>query len=504
MYDDTSPIASPHPELTNTERNVHDPVLLYNGILKGRWLNGESIAEEYQGTPEAIAELAGRLSKGVEGDSEVRLALSPSPHISWIFSTDEWPIQAGWPVPVPPKKISSAFATRMGTVVTPDSLTRKKMATGTSRIMSPIQVGASDKSLDEVRFYLVNFQILQLVDSVRRGEDTDVMARLSLSQNEWRIVVESLPNLEFTKAIHYLEEQRGYAITHICRIWREDSKGIHSTFTFEEVESVLEAMQLFASFVRGGMVGVALPVGFRNGISEFEQWSVTSTDPGRYPEPHRDRPFPGWYLRYDHPPFERRAARWLHPLFGQFAAKWWHTDAQLQELWRKVFRGLVLTYMDAERMDQSRAIVPACTALETLAWAILVEKENWLTGNRQPGGGRSGYDSLTAADRLRLLLRWAGLPTEVPASLPKLWKEVQGRDKKDGPQIVTWVRNHVVHPDRRDQLENGMAREAWLLAMCYTELVILRLLSYDGYFRDRLDAEEIKRVPWVTASTASG
>ena len=62
----------------------------------------------------------------------------------------------------------------------------------------------------------------------------------------------------------------------------------------------------------------------------------------------------------------------------------------------------------------------------------------------------------------------------------------------------------MVHPDRRDQLENGMAREAWLLAMWYTELVILKLFSYDGYFRDRLDAEEIKRVPWVTASTDSG
>ena len=37
-----------------------------------------------------------------------------------------------------------------------------------------------------------------------------------------------------------------------------------------------------------------------------------------------------------------------------------------------------------------------------------------------------------------------------------------------------------------------------ILTLWYAELVILKLLGYDGYFRDRLDAGGIKRVPWAT------
>ena len=54
-----------------------------------------------------------------------------------------------------------------------------------------------------------------------------------------------------------------------------------------------------------------------------------------------------------------------------------------------------------------------------------------------------------------------------------------------------------MHPDRHDQLVEGIAAESWLLAMWYTELVVLKLLDYDGYYRDRLDGGKIKRVPWV-------
>ena len=364
---------------------------------------------------------------------------------------------------------------------------------GRSRVMFPVRIGAPNEPIDEVRFYLVNFQVYELVDDIHREGQTDSNALLSLWANGWKIDIER--RLDFNQALHHLEEQRGYAVTHNCRLSRKDDQGERLTFTFEESEPALEAIQLFASFVRGGMVGVALPVGYRNGVPVFEQWHVTAVDPGRYPDPNWPRPFPGWYVWID---VERRGvSKWLPPLFNQFAAKWWHSDTQLQRFWRNVFRGLIYTYTDAERIDERRGIVPACTALETLCWAILVVTEKWLTGDRQPDGGRSGYDRLTAADQIRLLLRWVGITTEIPGALLKLMQKAESSNW-DGPQVVTWVRNRVVHPDRRDQLVDGIAAEAWLMAMWYTELVILKLLGYDGYYRDRLDDGKIKRVPWVT------
>ena len=498
MSDDTSPIDSPHPGLTDPGRKADRPVLLYKGSLKGRWTDTEALRAHFSGPEDAIRDIVKELSEGLEGDSEVRLALSPSPHISWIFRTNIWPDQAGWPVLVPPTELSSNFTTRSGTDALPAPPEHTYSRAGTSRLILPVKIGDPDSLLDEIRFYLINFQVMQLVGDVHREGKRDPSARLSLRANGWRIEVERRPEY-FESSIH-LEERSGYAVTHNCRIWQEDDRGTKKTFIYKDAESVLETVQLFASFVRGGMVGVALPVGYQNGNAEFEQWSVTPVDPGQYPDPHRMRFFPGWYLWFDHPVFKREAATWLSPMFSQFAAIWWHPDDQLRKLWRSVFRGLIFTYTDAERMDQSRAIVPACTALETLAWAILVVKEKWLTGDKHPGG--SGYEKLTAADHLRLLLRWAGLPAETPSSLSELTRKVkQSGGNWDGPQMVTWVRNRVVHPDRRDQLENEIATEAWLLAMWYMELVTLRLLAYDGYFRDRLDDGKIKRVPWATASS---
>ena len=56
----------------------------------------------------------------------------------------------------------------------------------------------------------------------------------------------------------------------------------------------------------------------------------------------------------------------------------------------------------------------------------------------------------------------------------------------------------MVHPDRRDQLTDRIAMESLRLPLWYAELVILKLLDYDGYLRDRLDAGRIKKVPWMT------
>ena len=160
---------------------------------------------------------------------------------------------------------------------------------------------------------------------------------------------------------------------------------------------------------------------------------------------------------------------------------------------------LVFTYTDAERFDKERAIVPACTALETLGWAILVVQEKWLTGDRHPNRGRGGYERLVAADRLRLLLRWAGFSTDTPASFPNMTaRATEKNGKEDNAELIAWTRNRVVHPDKHDQLPDGLSSEAWMVAMWYTELTILKLLGYSGYYRNRLNAETVERVPWAS------
>lgn len=505
MCDSYQPVESPHPDLQVHEREnlvapyppAERPTLLYRGLMLARWREADlqriSVFSDSGPKDKLAPETVKQYMDGVDCVGAVRFALWPDPHISWWHAGYSSPFGLGtWPEMVPPPRLSPWLSTQAGPAGPPELRIGTPMSAGESRVMFPALIGDFNEPINEVRFYLVNFQVIQLVDDIQRGEWLDRQALLKLRGGGWEIDIER--RIDFAQAMNHMEERRGYAVTHNCRLRRRDDQGEHQTFTFKDAEPALESVRLFTSFVRGGMVGVALPVGYLCGAPVLEQWYVTPADPGRYPDPHHPRPYHGWFLWYDG--LGLRAAFWLAPLFGQFAAKWWDPNVQLQAFWRNVIRGLVYTYTDAERMDEGRGVVPACTALETLCWAILVETERWLTGGRPIDGGENEYDKLTAAGQIRLLLRWARVSTEVPSTLTKLSHKATSSNW-DGPQTIVWVRNRVVHPDRRVQLVDGISAEALHLAMWYTELVILKLFGYDGYFRDRLDAGRVKRVPWA-------
>ena len=299
--------------------------------------------------------------------------------------------------------------------------------------------------------------------------------------------------------LHHPEFHREYGVTHNSRLWREREDGLPDSFSFDDAEPVLEAVSLYASLVRGGMVGLALPVGYKDKESLIERWHVSTVDSGCYPDPHRPWPLPGWYQLFRPPGYENpHPGTWLAPLFESFAARFLHDEPESRRFWQDLLRELVYTYTDAETHDKERAVVSACTALEMLDWSILVVQEKWLTGYRHPDRGRGAYERLTAADRLRLLLKWAGLSTEIPGHMSKmLSRAAQSNGNVDTAELISWTRNRVVHPDKHDQLADGMAAESCVVAIWYTELVMLELLGYEGYYRNRLNKEVVERVPWA-------
>lgn len=504
MTDDVFPLEPAHPQAAGTEVSTSLSLLLYRGRVTGRWFDVSFTTTSSSGASGSAQPVKSTLPElDVSGIGEVNLQLSPDPHMEWSFrhggvSVDGHPAPIDkWPVMIPPSSFSGEFATRAGPGGPPDIPAGRVVSGGRSRVMTTIEFGDRTSPLDEIRFYFVNFQVWFLTEHVRRNGATDQLAGMRLCANEWRVEIER--RTDFSGVQVHIEGRRGYGITHHCRLWRAGADGSPDSFSFDEAEPVLELVALFASFVRGGMVGLALPVGYTKDESSFERWCVSAVDPGRYPDPHRPWPLPGWYPLYRPRGYEDpHPATWLPSLFETLAMKFLHPDTDTRRFWQGVFRELVYTYADAERSDKERAIVPACTALETLGWSILVVQEKWLTGDRHPDRGRGGYERLTAADRLRLLLRWAGVTPEIPAHLSKLQaKAADNNGKMDGSDLITWTRNRVVHPDKHDQLPDGLAPESWMLAMWYAELIILKLLGYDGYFRNRLNGEAVERVPWA-------
>jgi hypothetical protein len=140
----------------------------------------------------------------------------------------------------------------------------------------------------------------------------------------------------------------------------------------------------------------------------------------------------------------------------------------------------------------------ACSGLELLVWAIL-QRHDWLA-----------IDALTrlaAGAVIRLLLQWAGIPVAIPGQLAALAarRSRLSQPSWTGPEVLFSVRNKVVDPPKRlDEPEWPTADElveSWQLATWYLELVLLRLLEYEGEYWSRLRLgrreDDVEPVPWA-------
>jgi hypothetical protein len=140
----------------------------------------------------------------------------------------------------------------------------------------------------------------------------------------------------------------------------------------------------------------------------------------------------------------------------------------------------------------------ACAGLELLGWAIL-QRQDWL--------GTDALSKLSAGTITRLLLQWASVPVAIPDHFTALAARRSRISQASwaAPEVLFNVRNALVHPPKRlDEPEwpsSDELVESWQLATWYLELVLLRLLEYDGDYWSRLrlnrSANEVEPVPWA-------
>jgi hypothetical protein len=173
---------------------------------------------------------------------------------------------------------------------------------------------------------------------------------------------------------------------------------------------------------------------------------------------------------------------------------------QADPFWSSVLRRAVRHTVSANDPDPiEEAVTTAAAGLELLSWAVLVIHERWL---------RPGEGDLTAAGKLRLLLKWSEIDSEIPPQLKALTALAKAYDDiTDGPTAIHWVRNRTVHPPKKvrtgqpDWPNHDELVEAWRLSVEYLHLVILRLLGHEGEFASCLHVEgrhvgTMTPVPW--------
>ena len=238
---------------------------------------------------------------------------------------------------------------------------------------------------------------------------------------------------------------RGYQITH----WGSIKCGDGRPFHIDSAKPILDALELFFSFVRGGYCGISLIKGTNeSGERVWEQWSVSHVTPQRYldswfePTQHPDlrEVFQGFWRQHQSNPGDPKSLLALQ----------WYLESNVQE---SAASSIILTQAALERLASIHA------------------------------GDKIGTEGAWIAKALKKL----GISVKIPPQLAALeqWRSKYGF--QHGPHSIVEVRNELIHHEmRRGILDADVYLQTRDLGLWYVELLLLKQFGYQGYYRNRL------------------
>lgn len=291
---------------------------------------------------------------------------------------------------------------------------------------------------------------------------------LVLESEEWRWLLQELPDNATQGAWGRIKDDGGCFLTHVLKLERRDGE----PFSGEEATEEAHLLRNFLSFLKGGRCEPVCGIGFD--ATGGKAWETFSS-------PHAvERPF-YWFN-----PFQASQAEILYPLF---AKRWRQSDE-----WKDCLRSAVYWYLQSNTSGGApgvdAAIILAQAGLERLAHHHLVVDRKMIS--------REGLDRLRPSDRLRLLFSSLNIPVEISAATPDIQRVAPSFQWVDAPHAMTDIRNELVHPVSKKQV-TGCFFDAWKLSVWYLELVILALCDYNATYTSRLTAKYLtdsERVPW--------
>lgn len=288
----------------------------------------------------------------------------------------------------------------------------------------------------------------------------------------WSMAMSS--RADIGRVLPLMKQSHHFGVTYTGELRRVDG----SSFDESSAADALYGWQVALSFALGRWVAPALPVGF-DAVNRraWEQWA-----PWRCDET-------SGYLSW----WDSQNGDDLKDFVACFLDAWCDLRASRRDLVWHVCHHLIAANHSSTTLEARIMLVQA--TLEYLSWVKYV-----LSGARSK---RKHTKDKHAHDHLRELLAAAGIPKNIPAALPALQQFATDEGLADGPEVVTRVRNRLVHPkDAREPYRiQHLVHQAWELSMQYGELLLLHELGYRGRFCRRVPprqwAHAREPVPWA-------
>lgn len=416
--------------------------------------------------------LVGR-SKGPETPGTVELRFTPKPGLVWRLPRTDRTFD-----PLPDDTILH-IARPYGTAELPAQ--HRSHEEGWSNGAS---LGDPQAPLQRLIAHWVNLPELRgqhdLTTRLDGVEHTTRRGRWSHKTGGWKITLDVRPgHRDIWKDLH---RTHLYAITHVMELSRTDG----SVFTPDQAQPIFRALHMGFSFALGRWVAPMLPVGLgKQDHILWEEWAARLCDPAKAISS-------GWWTHWDDEALRMLVTRLVSACSDPAHAAW--IDRQL-------------TYAVSVTRDEGfveQRIMVGAAGLEHTLWQRFV-----LSGNMTS----AEYGRMPAHKLLRRALQSALIPLTIDSEhLPALAALAAARKRDhganlDGADLVTWVRNKLVHPTGAEEdvyRFKGAVTETWLLTRHYLTLLILESLGYQGTYTSMAAGHryvgENAKVPWATSN----
>ena len=294
--------------------------------------------------------------------------------------------------------------------------------------------------------------------------------------NEWHINAKALKYSAEVNVFNEIKIGNSNA-THLGTLCRKD----RGKFWSQDVEDLRASFHFGLSFCTGLWSPSILRCGFNDqGELVWECWQNTFTHAG-YAET--------WWSTVHIEPLQQVVSKF--------------TDVRNNPVWRNEIAIPVHLYVEclSGTGPIEGHIIWLQSALELLAWVYFVDVQRIADTN--------AFRSKSAAERIKLLLNEASIPVAIPVEATELsnFASTLGGHQRDGPGVLTYIRNGVGHPNHRARAFGTPPRrlyQAKSLGLQYLELVLLWLLDYQGSWSNRLipgrNVLVVESVPWASSS----
>jgi len=325
------------------------------------------------------------------------------------------------------------------------------------------------EAIGRVEFHVLNFLNFSGEGIFGKG-GTSWGSRIEFSFGKWIVTLDQSANAE--KYLKEAKSKRSNVITHVGILRRSDGK----LFDISDGQNALMELYWFLMFAAGSRCSIVCPIGWRHLKNPiWTQWSALICSP------------------------PTDSCNWFVGSLGKscFNAAGDFHEVYIDEEKRQWLILACGIYVAANRNEVGIefALANSQILLEMLTWVALMEENSVMS--------EAAFGSLSAADKIRLLLFWLGVECKIPNSLPSL-RSAGGRiagGNSDAPQVSTEIRNSIIHPTksnraRRRDTSNSAVFEAWQWMLWIAELTLLKVIGYTGRYSSRIDKLESKAVPW--------